>query len=337
MTLWVLKGGKQGEREATMLSKNILAIGLEELGDLSNLKTKDELQKLMEKNDPEASKASISNYAGQFWAFLNTAKIGDLVVVPLKTTSLIAIGKIASNYIYSNEYGPIMKHTRAVEWIKKDIPISSFDQDLLYTFGAFMTFCKAERNNAEERVKDILAGKQTSKDLKKEVPLESHAVIDLEEMAKDQIVTLINQKFKGHALAQLVASILNAQGFNTQVSPPGPDGGVDISASPGILGFGEPRICVQVKSGDTRVDVDTYRQLKGTMDSFKATHGILVSWGGFKDSIRNEAKNDRFKIKLWSSKEVVEELLNNYEKIDPDTKSSLSLKQIYVLSSLEKD
>jgi restriction system protein len=75
-------------------------------------------------------------------------------------------------------------------------------------------------------------------------------MVDLEQLAGDQITKLVHRLYSGHGLARLVAAILEAQGYTTHVSPPGPDKGVDILAAPDPLGFGSPRICVQVKSGD---------------------------------------------------------------------------------------
>ena len=46
-------------------------------------------------------------------------------------------------------------------------------------------------------------------------------------------------------------------------SPAGPDKGVDILASAGTLGFGSPKICVQVKSTDAPVDRIVLDQLGG--------------------------------------------------------------------------
>ena len=89
--------------------------------------------------------------------------------------------------------------------------------------------------------------------------------LDLERLSKDQIATLIGRKFRGHEMARLVDAVLKAQGYTTFVSPPGPDKGVDILAAPGPLGFGKPRICIQVKSQDSPVDSPTLNQLIGSM------------------------------------------------------------------------
>ena len=81
-------------------------------------------------------------------------KIGDLVILPLKNSRKIAIGKIVSDYIFDEKKKPY-SHIRKVEWIEKEIPRTSFDQDLLYSFGAFKTFCEINRNDAESRIKSF--------------------------------------------------------------------------------------------------------------------------------------------------------------------------------------
>jgi len=90
-----------------------------------------------------------SNRVGQVWRFLREIQKGDLVVVPLKTQSGIAVGEVKGDYEYK-QVAEHIKHIRRVEWLKI-IPRSSFDQDILYSFGAIMTVCKIERNNAEVR------------------------------------------------------------------------------------------------------------------------------------------------------------------------------------------
>ena len=77
---------------------------------------------------------------------------------------------------------------------------------------------------------------------------EAQPVIDLEDSARDKIAELIGRRFKGHHMAWLVEKVLQAQGYTTYRSPEGPDYGIDIMAAPGPLGFGQPRIVVQVKS-----------------------------------------------------------------------------------------
>jgi restriction system protein len=340
MTLWVCKGGKRGERESRFRENNLVAIGFNLLDDLTEVQTKEELKAQYEKAWPDAPEGRKNNHVGQVYAFLRKAKVGDLVVVPMKTNGTIWIGEIKSEYKFRQDLGSDMKHTRNVEWLRKDVPRNSFDQAILYSFGSAMTFSKAERHRAEEIVRAIAEKKETErKALTKEVAKakEEEASPDLVELATNQLRDHISQKFKGHELAWLIAGILEAQGFKVAVSPPGPDGGVDITASSGSLGLSEPRMCVQVKSQESPVDVRVYRELRDKTNKMKATHGLLVSWGGFKNSVSQEAKDDVFSIQLWGSKEVIEELLQNYQNLPPEIKSAIPLKQIWVLTELEEE
>ncbi len=339
MTLWVCKGGKRGERESRFKENGVIAIGFNLLDDLSEVQTREELKLLYEKAWPDAPEGRKNNHVGQIYAFLRKAKVGDLVVVPMKTNGTIWVGEIESEYKFREDLGSDMKHTRNVRWLRKDVPRKEFDQAILYSFGSAMTFSRAERHQAEENVRAI--AKKKMEEIAPETPkvraAEGEASLDLDELATNQLRDYISQKFKGHELAWLVAGILEAQGFKTAVSAPGPDGGVDITASSGSLGLSEPKICVQVKSQETPVDVRVYRELRDKTNTIKATHGLLVSWGGFKSSVFQEAKNDVFFIQLWGSKEVIEELLRNYFNLPPETKSAIPLKQIWVLTELEEE
>ncbi len=133
-------------------------------------------------------------------------------------------------------------------------------------------------------------------------------------------------------MARLVNAILEAQGYTTHVSPEGPDKGIDILAAPGPMGFGEPRICVQVKSGDTPLDTPTLNQLIGSMQNVQAQQGLFVSWGGFKGSVDKEKANQFFRVRLWDRDDLIEELLNNYEKLDDSIRAELPLKRIWTVA-----
>ena len=182
---------------------------------------------------------------------------GDLVVLPRKLTSQIAIGRVSGPYqhrVVNSE----LRHVRSVDWLRTDIPRTAFEQDLLYSFGAFMTVCNIARNDAARRVAVVAEGNidpgpaVPSREKKKKQPPppadHSDPVPDLVQLAHDQIVARIQSRFRGHDLTRLVDAVLQVEGWVTKRSPPGPDGGVDVLAGRGSLGLDGPRLCVQVKS-----------------------------------------------------------------------------------------
>lgn len=111
----------------------------------------------------------------------------------------------------------------------------------------------------------------------------------------------------------------------------GPDHGVDILASAGSLGFSSPKICVQVKSTNDAIDRIVLDQLIGTMANVGAEYGLLVSWSGFRSSVERERAMQFFKVRLWSKREIIEELLACYSSLDDEIKQKIPLKRIWTL------
>jgi restriction system protein len=55
--------------------------------------------------------------------------------------------------IYDVNNGNPYYHCRNIDCFAKDIPRNNFEQDILYSFGAFMTVCEIPRNDTEKRIK----------------------------------------------------------------------------------------------------------------------------------------------------------------------------------------
>lgn len=338
MSLWLVRAGKYGEQEQGCLDNNVITIGWNELPDLSNLgvgkweKDKEEFKKIYAKTYPNASNHQVSYGAGQIWYFVHGIKKGDYIALPLKSQSAIALGQVIGEY----EYKPItdnIKHIRKVKWLKT-VARSEFDEDILKSFNALFDVCmvmgsnKGKANDAENRIKKLLEGKGTDDEQEKQTPEEP---LDIERHAKDQIIKHIEANFKGHNLARLVDAILRAQGFITWVSPPGPDGGVDILATGGLNSLEKPKICVQVKSSVSPCEVKVVNELIGVVTKHKADQGLLVSWGGVTKQALKEVLNSFFTIRVWNQDSLVDEIFKYYDKFDEELKAELPLKRIWTL------
>jgi len=270
---------------------------------------------------------------------------GDWVVLPSKMKPAIHIAEIQSPYVHDPNGDDPFFHYRDVEWVETDIPRSNFKQDLLYSFGAYLTICRVKRNNAESRVHAMADAGWKPEATVPPVGVPSgegaeddeDEPVDLEQLARDGIAELISRNFKGHSMAVLVESLLRTQGYTTYRSAAGPDHGVDILAAPGPLGFGRPRICVQVKSGDAPVDRPTLDQLIGTMQNVNAEQGLLVSWGGFKGSVDKETAQHFFRVRLWDQDDLIDQLLEQYTNLDEGLRTELPLKRIWTVAAQEEE
>lgn len=336
MTLWLVRSGQAGEREALALTNDLAAAAWNDLPDLSGCTSRAALEALLRISAPGQKARALANRGSQAWSFRMLMEPGDLVVMPLKASAAIALGRIAGDYCYRTDLpcGPL--HARPVTWLAR-VPRRAFDSDILLSFGAFMTVCKVERNDAEQRVRELLdaherAGGRGSLNVVPNLPFRPRPeMADIEERSQTMIRERIAQKFKGHHLATLVAALLEAQGYRARVSPPGADGGVDIMAGSGPLGFDAPRIVVQVKSQDSKLDVRTLRELAGVMGRFQADHGLLVGWGGFNQPVRAEAAADYFRVRLWDAGDIVAAMKEHYDRLPPSVRAEVPLKQVWTL------
>lgn len=343
MSIWLFRAGSKGEYEEKFLSEGRVYLTWNDLEiDLNEYEERESLFEQVEEIYSGEKPNTLKNWVSQIYPIAHRMKIGDWVVLPSKRTRTIHIGKITGDYVYDESLGNPYYHYRTVDWFAKDIPRNNFDQDILYSFGAFMTVCKISRNDAEKRIKEM-----KKNDWK--VPANAAAVFqdaddsdinsatNLQDAIYDSISKYIIRKFKGYKMEELIEEILTAKGFSVFHSKRGADGGVDLLASGGDLGFRNPKICVQVKTQDTPVDRPTLDQLGGVMNNVNADYGLLVSWNGFKDSVASEEAKQFFKIRLWDSEDVINELFENYEKMSPSIRAEIPLKHIWMLSEEESE
>jgi restriction system protein len=265
--------------------------------------------------------------------------------MPSKIQSGLYFGELKGSYNYAASGPDPYFHWREIDWFSGLIPRSVFPQDLLYSFGAFLTICKVQRNDAEARIQAMAArhwqpegisaigARQTAEPCAGVTVDEPEGNnVDLEELAADRIVRLIEARFKGHELASLVEAILQAEGYTTYRSPAGADGGADILAGGGELGFGKPQICVEVKSGSDPVDRPTVDKLIGAGQKFGAETCLFVSWGGFKPNVQKELARDFFRVRLWSRKELLEKLFAHYAQLPEEIRLALPLKRVWMVA-----
>jgi restriction system protein len=334
VAIWVTRAGRSGEQEQFALDKDVAAIGWDDIPDLSRLHNRDELLPLLKSTYPEEAENTLKNWETQLWAFSHRIKSDDLVVLPRKRTSTVAIASVIGPYRHDPAAPTGARHQLPVRWIQTDIPRQSIDSDLRFSIGGAMTVFPVSRNRAEERFRALVSGKDTTKS-----PVETTQTVDVEELSQpdlarialDQITDHISRKFRGHELERLVEAILMAQGFVTDRTAEGADGGVDILCGRGALGLEPPRMCVQVKSEDKPIDVKVIRELQGVLSSFGADLGLVVAWRGFTSKADQEARRNFFKIRLWGPDSLITQMVSVYDQLPEDIQKDIPLKRIWTL------
>ena len=106
--------------------------------------------------------AAVPNAIGQLWRLRAKVQVGDLVVMPPKSSrQQMALGIVTRGYRYGDdnpEVNPFarFRHIVSVDWKRTDVPRDALQQDLRHSLGAQMTICGITRNNAPWRLQQVM-------------------------------------------------------------------------------------------------------------------------------------------------------------------------------------
>ncbi|XKH58465.1 restriction endonuclease (plasmid) [Citricoccus nitrophenolicus] len=341
---WVVRGGRRGEQEQYNIDSGRTTVGWADVGDLGGCQTREDVQNLVEQTYPGYKPMRIANITGQLWAFRSRVEVGDLIVMPLKTDpGNLRFGRVTGGYGFdgSNPDASRQKYL-PVEWDKEPVPKAGIASDLLNSLNALMTVFSPSRNDAYNRLLEIASTGSDPGNAEEPVPHAAAAAADEDEEVtdpetiptldaiQDRVRAFVTENFKEHELTWLVAEILEVHGYACQVSPPGPDGGVDILAGQGPLGMDSPIVVVEVKSEPGAIDTKVVRGLHSARERHKADQALLVAWGGLNGPARREIKLDP-KFQVWDGDTLLSELFHTYGELSASMQARIPLRAALVL------
>jgi len=323
-TLWGIHGGRLGKADTLFLKQNCIAIGWDELGDVSPIGAdREALKERLAETYPKAKPGAIPVHAGQLYKFITEIQPGDLVVYPSKIDRQIHIGKVVSAHRYDPALDAAYPNVRDVKWLG-EFPRTRFSQGALYEIGSALTLFQV-KNYADEFLMALAGEAPTSPDTDEETA--AIVVDEIEATTRDYVLKRLAREAKGYPLEHFVAHLLEAMGYKTRVTPVGTDAGIDIIAHKDDLGFEPPIIKVQVKSTEGGVGDPIVSALYGKVEN--GEFGLLVTLGTFTAQAKNFARN-KSNLRLIDGDELVDLIFEYYERFDSKYKGLLPLKQVYV-------
>jgi len=323
-TFWGIHAGRIGEADSLFLKKNVIAVGWDEMGDITGIGgNREALKSKIAETYPKAKPGAIPVHAGQLFRFINEMQIGDLVVYPSKIDRRIHIGRIKSEHNHDTSVSNDYPNIRDVEWVA-EYPRTRFSQGALYEIGSALTLFQV-KNYADEFLAALAGEAPTSPDTDEETA--AIVVDEIEATTRDYVLKRLAREAKGYPLEHFVAHLLEAMGYKTRVTPVGTDAGIDIIAHKDDLGFEPPIIKVQVKSTEGSVGDPIVSALYGKVEN--GEFGLLVTLGTFTAQAKSFARN-KSNLRLVDGDELVDLIFEYYEHFDSKYKGLLPLKQVYV-------
>lgn len=328
---WGIHAGAAGDADNLFLDRRYIALGWKDVGDLSTLKADRETFKVrLTQSYPNYKPGAVPVNAGQLYRFVHEMQIGDLVAYPSKQDRQIHIGRIEGGYEHRPDVDASYPHMRSIKWLRQ-VSRTEFTQGAIYEIGSAMTLFLIK--NYVDEFRAVLDGKTPP------TPIEADTTVALvtasiEEGTRDFILKRLSQELKGHPLAEFVAHLLGTMGYRSRVSPPGPDGGIDIIAHKDELGFEPPIVKVQVKSTGGSVGQPDVSALVGTLG--QGEYALVVTLGIFTPHAKTFARG-KSNLRLIDGADLVDLILQHYEQFDSRYKGLLPLKRVYVPEAIESD
>jgi len=164
--VWLIRAGRDGRYEQLALDEGVCLIGWSELGAVSPDESREALKQRIHEQWGESRAASLASQAGQVYRFVHDVAIGDLVVLPMKSTpGSVAVARVTGGYLYRSDGAfadTDAQQTRAVDWLASDLSYERFDPDLREAFGQQGTLSEISKPNASQRIIDVIGGADAS-------------------------------------------------------------------------------------------------------------------------------------------------------------------------------
>jgi len=167
-----------------------------------------------------------------------------------------------------------------------------------------------------------------------ETPGAALTLEEAEEMAWAEIQQHL-QRMNPYDFQRLVAALLRAMGYHVSwIAPPGPDRGIDILAHTDPLGSSVPRIKVQVKRHEGKINVAGLRSFMAVLGDQDV--GLFVCTGGFTSDAEEEARTqEKRKVTLLGLEQLFDLWVQHYAKLAEEDKKLLPLRPVYYLAPAE--
>lgn len=327
--VWGIHAGRTGDADVLFLKQGCIAIGWDEMGDLSLLAAdRDAFRQRYTQAYPEAKKGAIATVSGIPFRFLHEMKVGDLVAYPSKQDKQVHIGRVSGHYEYVSDGVHRYPHRRSVAWLSH-VPRLQFTQGALYEIGSALSLFQVKNYADEFRpAMDGMPAPALPVDQDESVAIVSD---EMEDTTRDFVLKRLAQEFKGLPLEDFVVHLLQCMGYHarkTRTNEPS----VDVIAHKDHLGIEPPIIKVQVKSSPNTVTDKDVSALYGKLSH--GEYGLFVTLGTYSPSCRS-FEQGKANLRLIDGDELVGLIFAHYEQFDARHKGLLPLRRIYVPQVLD--
>jgi restriction system protein len=326
---FMIRAGNDNELIEEFETRSLVAIGWEELGDVSGVVSASEMKQQFNATDEyaEHNKQRVAQNAGQVHRFAQKIAVGDLVLSYDKTEREYLIGEVTSEYEWQpGDHPPGYPHVRRVDW-KDTVSRDEFTTSTKNTLGSTLTVFSLD--SCLDEITTVLRGEPTG-DGDGGGGDDTVPFVDEVESQADELISDILANTDPFVFEELVAAVLRAMGYHARKTQDSHDKGVDVVASPDSLEFETPYIKAQVKRVQSKVGGPEMRAFTGTLSNDE--RGLFVSTGGYTSDAKDAARNTEQRVTLVDRDKFIDLLTEHYDDLEPEYQAAVPLKPVYIPS-----
>lgn len=323
---WMIRAGDNNELLPIWRENGIASVGWAKLGNPKDFQSKTEMKQKADVVYIDRKPMSRNSLVNQVWRFFTEIEVGDQVVTYNKETREYMVGTVRSRHFFDKSLGDshYPNHIK-VEWEVNTVARDYLSQAAKNSLGSVLTVFRVDDwgHEIEKLLKNPPVGP-----IEEEEADEAEETEIIEDLVSKALVMIQDKvdNLDPWQMQELVGGLLQAMGYNVQVSPKGPDGGVDVLAYKDAFGFEKPIIKVQVKHRKNSASSPEIQQLLGAnpIDA----NCLFVSTGGFTSHAEAVAKHNS--VRLLDLEGLVQLVVKWYENMPNDVRALLPLQKMYV-------
>ncbi|MEM0342773.1 MAG: restriction endonuclease [Thermoplasmata archaeon] len=301
-----------GRYADSFVRNGYVAIGWNELGDLSGVTSREQIHDLYIKAYPEdVSKYKIGQQVGQIYRFLLDMQAGDYVITPDADTEYIHWGTLDDKpyYFETKDDDVPYRHRRRVKWHREPVRRASFSVPFQNSIRSSLTvFWTPQKNSFFEVI-----GRRDLIDVSKKVH------VSADRLVLDRILGLSSEEFE-----IFVTALLSTLGFESRHTGRSGDEGVDAEGELDLYGMAKIKLFVQAKryKQDTRIGPKDVKKLRQNIPT--GAQGAFVVTCDFTDEALKVATEPGFpRIGTVNGSQLVDILSEKWDELSDELPDGL--------------
>lgn len=147
--MWLLRAGKGAKLLSNFVQNSVIAIGLDELGEIDVNTSKSTITQSAESVYGHLSAKSVSSVVSLVYRFLNDMQVGDYVISYEPNSRTYYFGEVMSEPVFDTTIIPSHPRIRKIKWITQ-IKRDELTKDTKYQLGAVLTLFQIRGSAREE-------------------------------------------------------------------------------------------------------------------------------------------------------------------------------------------